>query len=60
LVKRGLHAGQMLKAIAAETAGSGGGRPEFAQAGGKDPSRIPQAFSRAEELIRRALEPRSR
>lgn len=56
LVKRGLHAGQMLKAIAAETGGSGGGRPEFAQAGGNDPSRIPQALSRAEELVRQALE----
>ena len=51
-----VHAGQLLKAIAPLTKGSGGGRPEFAQAGGKDPSGIPAALRRAEELIRAALE----
>ncbi len=50
-----LHAGQLLKAIAPLTKGSGGGRPEFAQAGGKDPSGIPAALARAEELVREAL-----
>ncbi|MBI4597207.1 MAG: alanine--tRNA ligase [Candidatus Omnitrophica bacterium] len=50
-----IHAGQMLKTIAPLTQGSGGGRPEFAQAGGKDPSGIPAALQRAEELIRAAL-----
>jgi alanyl-tRNA synthetase len=55
LVKRGLHAGQLLKAIAAVTGGGGGGRPDFAQAGGKDPSRIPEALKQAEQLIREAL-----
>ena len=55
LAKR-LHAGQLLKAISPLTQGSGGGRPEFAQAGGKDPSGIPAALRRAEELIRAALE----
>ena len=51
-----VHAGQVLKAIAPLTQGSGGGRPEFAQAGGKDPSGIPAAFKRAEELLREALQ----
>jgi alanyl-tRNA synthetase len=51
-----VHAGRMLKAIAPLTQGSGGGRPEFAQAGGKDPSAIPAALKRAEELIREALD----
>ncbi len=51
-----VHAGQLLKAIAPLTQGSGGGRPEFAQAGGKDPSGIPTAMKRAEELVRQALE----
>ncbi|MBI4355734.1 MAG: alanine--tRNA ligase, partial [Candidatus Omnitrophica bacterium] len=55
LVKRGLHAGQLLKAIAAVTQGGGGGRPEFAQAGGKDPAKIPDALQEAEQLIRTAL-----
>jgi len=54
LAKR-LHAGELLKAVAPLTNGSGGGRAEFAQAGGKDPSGIPAALKRAEELIRDTL-----
>jgi len=50
-----VHAGQLLKAIAPLLQGSGGGRPEFAQGGGKDPSAIPAALKRAEELLREAL-----
>jgi len=53
-----IHAGQVLKAISPLTKGSGGGRPEFAQAGGKDPSGIPAALKRAEELVAEALEKR--
>ncbi len=55
VVARKLHAGALLKEIAAITQGGGGGRPDFAQAGGKDPSKIPQALQRAEELLREAL-----
>jgi alanyl-tRNA synthetase len=55
VVARRLHAGQLLKEIAAVTQGGGGGRPDFAQAGGKDPSKIPQAMKRAEELLSEAL-----
>ncbi|MDP3722519.1 MAG: alanine--tRNA ligase [Candidatus Omnitrophota bacterium] len=54
LAKR-VHAGQLLNAIARITQGTGGGRPEFAQAGGKDPSRIPEALQRAEAIIHEAL-----
>lgn len=50
-----VHAGQLLKAIAPLVAGSGGGRPEFAQGGGKDPAGIPAALRKAEELVREAL-----
>ncbi len=50
-----VHAGELIKAISPLTKGSGGGRPDFAQAGGKDPSGIPAALKRAEELIREAL-----
>jgi len=55
LVKRGLHAGELLKSVSAITKGGGGGRPDFAQAGGKDPSAIPAALQRAEVLVREAL-----
>ena len=54
-VSRRLHAGQLVKAIAPLCQGSGGGRPDFAQAGGKDPAGIPAALRRAEELIREAV-----
>ena len=56
LVKRGLHAGRMLKDVAAMTQGGGGGRPDFAQAGGKDPSKVDEALHRAEHLVREALQ----
>ncbi|MEK6717260.1 MAG: DHHA1 domain-containing protein [candidate division NC10 bacterium] len=37
------------------TGGGGGGRPDVAEAGGKDPSRIPDALSRLPELVRAQL-----
>ena len=40
LVDKGIHAGNIAKQVAAATGGGGGGRPELAQAGGKDPSKI--------------------
>jgi alanyl-tRNA synthetase len=55
LVARKLHAGALLKEIAAVTQGGGGGRPDFAQAGGKDASKIAQALKRADELLRKVL-----
>ena len=51
LVGRGLHAGKLIKEIAAVTGGSGGGRPDMAQAGGKDPSRLDDALGKARELV---------
>jgi alanyl-tRNA synthetase len=56
LVARGLHAGKWLKEVAPVVGGGGGGRPDLAQAGGKDPSKIPDALERAVEAIRTALE----
>jgi alanyl-tRNA synthetase len=47
LVARGLHAGNWLKEVAPVVGGGGGGRPDMAQAGGKDPSRVPVALNKA-------------
>jgi alanyl-tRNA synthetase len=45
LVERGLHAGELVKSIAQQVGGGGGGRPTLAQAGGTDPTRLPQALA---------------
>lgn len=52
LVARGIHAGNLIRAVAQEAGGGGGGRPEFAKAGGKDPSRLDVALDKALALIR--------
>ena len=44
-------AGDLVREIAAVVGGKGGGRPDFAQAGGNDPSKLEQAFARLEELV---------
>jgi alanyl-tRNA synthetase len=49
---RQYHAGNIIKELAAMLGGGGGGRPDFAQAGGKDPGKIDAALKRAEEIIR--------
>ena len=51
LVNRGFHAGKLIKEVAAVCGGGGGGRPDMAQAGGKDPSKLAEALKRAEELV---------
>ena len=50
LVKR-INAGDIIKQIAPIVGGGGGGRPDFAQAGGKDPSKLAQALERVYALI---------
>ena len=55
LVKKGLKSGDVVKPVAAIVGGSGGGRPEMAQAGGKDPARLPDAIKKAAELGREML-----
>ncbi|MCA9285619.1 MAG: alanine--tRNA ligase [Phycisphaerales bacterium] len=47
LVAAGLRAGDWVKEAAAACGGSGGGKPEMAQAGGKSPEHLPEAMSRA-------------
>ena len=55
LVDRGLHAGNWLKQVAPVVGGGGGGKPDFAQAGGKKPDQIPQALEKALQVVREAL-----
>ena len=45
------HAGKIIKEIAPLVGGGGGGRPDFAQAGGKDPTRLDEALQKVYELI---------
>lgn len=51
-VKAGLHAGKLVKEIAAVCGGGGGGRPDMAQAGARDASRLDEALARAVELVK--------
>jgi alanyl-tRNA synthetase len=51
LVKRGLHAGDIVKTASAVMDGSGGGRPNLAQAGGKNPAKLQDALDLAQRLI---------
>ncbi len=50
-LKKGVHAGNLVKAIAGLVGGGGGGRPNMAQAGGKNPAGIPDALKKAEEAL---------
>ena len=50
-MKKGAHAGNLVKAIAALVGGGGGGRPNMAQAGGKKPEGIKDALAKAEEVL---------
>ncbi|MCA0755222.1 alanine--tRNA ligase [Paenibacillus sp. N4] len=51
LVKKGFHAGKIVKEAAVHCGGNGGGRPDMAQAGGKDTSKLDEALKLAEELV---------
>lgn len=50
-IKKGAHAGNLIKEIASLVGGGGGGRPNMAQAGGKNPAGIPDALQKAKEVI---------
>lgn len=50
-VQRGLHAGNLIRQLAQQVGGSGGGRPEFAQAGGKQPEKLADALAQTPHLV---------
>ncbi len=50
-MKAGAHAGNLIKAIASIVGGGGGGRPNMAQAGGKNPAGVDEALAKAAEVI---------
>lgn len=50
-VAKKYHAGNIIKQIAPLVGGGGGGRPDFAQAGGKDPARLDEALQKVYELV---------
>ena len=50
-IKKGAHAGNLIKEVASLVGGGGGGRPNMAQAGGKNPAGIPDALKKAKEVI---------
>ena len=54
-MKQGAHAGNLIKAIAGLVGGGGGGRPNMAQAGGKNPAGIPDALKKAAEVLEAQL-----
>jgi alanyl-tRNA synthetase len=51
LQKRNLHAGNIVKEVASRTGGGGGGRPDMAQAGGKDQSKLESAISSVCDIV---------
>ena len=55
LVDKGLHAGNLARDTAKVVGGGGGGRPDMAQAGGRDASKLEAALSGVPELVRHSL-----
>ena len=51
LVKKGYHAGKIIEEVAKLVDGSGGGRPDMAQAGGKSVDKLDSALAKAEKII---------
>ena len=56
MVKKGLHSGKLVKRVAEVAGGSGGGRPEMAQAGARNVDKIEDALAAAPQFIRELLE----
>jgi len=52
LIDKGYHAGKLVKEVATRCGGGGGGRPDMAQAGGKDPNKLDEALGYVEEYVK--------
>ncbi|PFK45731.1 alanine--tRNA ligase [Bacillus cereus] len=52
LISQGYHAGKLVKEVASRCGGGGGGRPDMAQAGGKNPAQVEEALSFVEEYVK--------
>ncbi|MGC9023793.1 MAG: DHHA1 domain-containing protein, partial [Chloroflexia bacterium] len=57
LVARGYHAGHLVRRAAEIVGGTGGGRPEMAQGGGRFPERLEEALSQVSQLVRAGRHP---
>jgi len=55
LIAKGLKAGDWIRETAKVAGGGGGGRPQMAQAGGKDPAKLADALARAREFAEGAV-----
>ncbi|WP_352418537.1 alanine--tRNA ligase [Proteiniborus sp.] len=51
LTSKGIHAGNIVREVAKIAGGGGGGRPDMAQAGGKDPSKVDEALSIVKDIV---------
>lgn len=54
-IKKGAHAGNLIKEVASIVGGGGGGRPNMAQAGGKLPEKIPEALACAKIVMEQQI-----
>jgi alanyl-tRNA synthetase len=52
LMDKGFHAGKLIKEVATRCGGGGGGRPDMAQAGGKDPAKLQEALELVYDLVK--------
>lgn len=55
VLNKGIHAGNLLKEISRITGGGGGGRPDMAQAGGKNPNKVDFALNKVKDVVREQL-----
>ncbi len=55
VTQKGLQAGKFIGGVAKICGGGGGGRPNLAQAGGKDPSKLPEALAQAKQQLKEGL-----
>ncbi len=56
LIARGMHAGHLVKEVATQVGGGGGGKPSMAQAGGKDSSKLSEALGSVTAWVRDHLQ----